>query len=474
MRFGFRIGFALALGFALMAGCSDESDGQVFPCTEQGIRDAIAEGGGAHTFACDGSKTVVTEATIDIDNDVTLDGAGNLTVDGGGDHLLFLVPEGVEAELRRLRIVNGGSELWGGIRNAGSLTLEECTVSGNSTEANGGGIRNSGTLSLIDSALTGNSAFRGGGISNYGGTVSLLNSTIADNTAQGIENDSNGSVTLTNSTVRGNSQGISNTGTMTLIGSTVSENNGWGIENRGTMTLTESIVSDNETGIVNRSTMTLTDSTVSSNSGGINPGGIYNNGDLMLVNSTVSSNSTEDNGGGISNEGILTLVNSTVSENAANGLGGGVYDIGVCRVLASTLSGNEAETGSQIAHMSLVELEVENSLIDGDCLTATTISNGHNVESPGDTCGFDTNKGDQVNVSPEDLNLGPLADNGGPTKTHKPGDGGFGEGSAAIDWIPAAQCLDADGEPLTTDQRGEPRPETGGTMCDVGAFEVQP
>jgi hypothetical protein len=27
---------------------------------------------------------------------------------------------------------------------------------------------------------------------------------------------------------------------------------------------------------------------------------------------------------------------------------------------------------------------------------------------------------------------------------------------------------------LTTDQRGEPRPETGGTMCDVGAFEVQP
>jgi hypothetical protein len=23
------------------------------------------------------------------------------------------------------------------------------------------------------------------------------------------------------------------------------------------------------------------------------------------------------------------------------------------------------------------------------------------------------------------------------------------------------------------DQRGEPRPETGGTMCDIGAFEVQ-
>ncbi len=41
--------------------------------------------------------------------------------------------------------------------------------------------------------------------------------------------------------------------------------------------------------------------------------------------------------------------------------------------------------------------------------------------------------------------------------------GGTGGGGAA--------CVDADSEPLTEDQRGEPRP--GGSMCDVGAFEVQ-
>ena len=67
------------------------------------------------------------------------------------------------------------------------------------------------------------------------------------------------------------------------------------------------------------------------------------------------------------------------------------------------------------------------------------------------------------------LNLGPLGDNGGPTMTHA-----LLPGSVAIDVIPETECLDADGEPLTTDQRGEPRPETGGTMCDVGSFEVQP
>jgi hypothetical protein len=61
-----------------------------------------------------------------------------------------------------------------------------------------------------------------------------------------------------------------------------------------------------------------------------------------------------------------------------------------------------------------------------------------------------------------ELNLGPLADNGGPTKTHA-----LGSGSHAIDVIPEAGCA------VDTDQRGRPRPETGGDECDVGSFERQ-
>jgi hypothetical protein len=116
----------------------------------------------------------------------------------------------------------------------------------------------------------------------------------------------------------------------------------------------------------------------------------------------------------------------------------------------------------------------QGTVVDADCVierNATTTSNGYNIESRGNTCGFNQPT-DQVDMTAEQLNLGPLEDNGGPTMTHA-----LGEGSVAIDVIPEEDCVDADGEPLTTDQRGEPRPDwtfKPSPRCDVGAFEVQP
>ena len=43
------------------------------------------------------------------------------------------------------------------------------------------------------------------------------------------------------------------------------------------------------------------------------------------------------------------------------------------------------------------------------------------------------------------------------------------DGSPDIDQIPVADCVDTDGNPVTTDQRGVPRPQ--GTVCDIGAHE---
>ena len=142
----------------------------------------------------------------------------------------------------------------------------------------------------------------------------------------------------------------------------------------------------------------------------------------------------------IFNEGSLALINSTV--------------------VADSIFVSALRTGPVRGDREYLTL-VEGTLIQGSCtLEQAVTSSGYNIESPGDTCGLDQGS-DLVGASFESLELGPLQDNGGPTQTHA-----LGEGSVAIDVIPADMCE------VDEDQRGEPRP--GGTMCDVGAFEMQP
>src|SRR5690625_785544 len=62
--------------------------------------------------------------------------------------------------------------------------------------------------------------------------------------------------------------------------------------------------------------------------------------------------------------------------------------------------------------------------------------------------------------------LGPLADNGGPTPTHLPGDSGAG-----VNVIPSGTS--GCGDDFDFDQRGDPRPEPGGSDCDLGSVELQ-
>jgi len=157
----------------------------------------------------------------------------------------------------------------------------------------------------------------------------------------------------------------------------------------------------------------------------------------------------------------MTLTNSTVSGNTTN-YGGAIENEGTMTLTNSTVSGNAADFGSAIQNVGTLTLT--NTLVDNDC-DGNTVSGGGNIESPGDTCGFDQ-PNDRVEVTAEQLNLGPLQDNGGPTMTHA-----LLPGSVAIDLIPAVDCVDADGEPLTADQRGVARPQ--GDSCDVGAFELE-
>ena len=108
------------------------------PAREQGIRAAIAEGGGPRFFACDRPTRV--QGFFFIDRDVILDGEGRLTIDSSP---ALIVQEGATAELIGFVLTGGSSMLYGAIENAGTLTIADSVVSG----CRGyGAIRSSGTL----------------------------------------------------------------------------------------------------------------------------------------------------------------------------------------------------------------------------------------------------------------------------------------------------------------------------------------
>src|SRR5262249_8516942 len=98
-------------------------------------------------------------------------GADQLTIrrDTGGDYGIFNVASGATVRMSGLTVSNGDTNNGGGIYNAGTLTVQDCTLSGNDVVYKGGGICNTGTLTVQNSALLGNSASDyGGGIYNAG------------------------------------------------------------------------------------------------------------------------------------------------------------------------------------------------------------------------------------------------------------------------------------------------------------------
>jgi predicted outer membrane repeat protein len=461
----------------------------VCPCSEGGIRAAISEGLGPYTFDCDAPTNIITASEIVIESDVTLDGEGNLTLDANGRHRVLSVLDGVTAELIGVTVANGNEteEHGGGIRNEGTLTLTNSTVSGSSAGrdggcrtddpallcSEGGGIWNAGTLTLMDSTVSENSAPFGGGLANRGGNLTVIDSTVLGNSADGCRG--------VGAVLCSGGGGIWNAGTLTMLDSTVSgstANWGAGIYNRGVPTLNNSTVSGNAAdfdggGLLNFETMTLIDCTVADNIAGQSGGGIANEAGMLEVRtSTLSGNTAASAGGGVYNPGgaAAQLGNTTLSGNTAETWGGAIYTGGDLLLASGTIAANDAPTASAIydpGSPSARLRSITNTLIEGGCADSPPFdSDGYNIESPGDTCGFSQETDRPAELQ---LNLGPLADNGGPTRTHA-----LLQNSVAIERIPEADCVDGAGEPLTIDQRGAPRPAGASSACDVGAFEVQP
>src|SRR5271154_5422445 len=134
---------------------------------------------------------IVSGETLTITGPTTSPG---IAISGGNAVQLMVVNAGATLKLQFLTMEDGsvtGVFVEGGaILNNGTLTVADCTFSGNQATAGsqgigvGGAIWSEGTLTVTDSTFSGNQATVGGGaIVNDSGTLTVTNSTLSGNSA---------------------------------------------------------------------------------------------------------------------------------------------------------------------------------------------------------------------------------------------------------------------------------------------------
>jgi len=224
-------------------------------------------------------------------------------------------------------------------------------------------------------------------------------------------------------------------------------------------------------------------------------GGVFVGSSANIADSTIAGNLAHQ-GGGIAVTGFgsgdptqFNLVNSTVSGNRASGVVGGVAlslsSSSSVRIEHSTIAFNTA-TATIIAQQSTAPLAPGLVFFSQDASMPATLegtliaNNTYDAPTPGDPAieydfsSYQATLDGSHNLVvasnsalPVDTiigtcaRLGPLLDNGGPTRTHA-----LLPGSVAID----AGASDDGG--LDHDQRGAPFPRMSGAATDIGAFEV--
>jgi hypothetical protein len=263
------------------------------------------------------------ELVVNKDLSITGPGASSLTVMRTATAVQFRVFHITSSSATVLILgltISGGSSFFdgGGIRNSGVLLLTDCTISENRAPGsllvggNGAGVLNDGgQMTITRCTISDNSASY---VTSSSGDLALCY-------GGGILNYSGGVVTITASTISNNSCSFSNDfiepGLRFLEGAIdedgpIGYGGGGGIANynNGSMTITNCTISGN--------------SVSGSGDGFVYGGGLYNQGDLQIASSTIFYNSAPNGsagtfgfGGGIYSFGDTSTDSSIIALNTS-------------------------------------------------------------------------------------------------------------------------------------------------------------
>lgn len=247
------------------------------------------------------SEDAAQTGDLDITGDLILTGTGraDTSIDANGLDRVFDLTGSPSVRISDVTITGGDSDFGGGIYvQGGALTLVDSRITNNTANGTGAGISSKTSLTIIHSRLDNNSSGESGG--------GLYNSTLSSLTMVGSRVDNN---------VGSHGGGISNFGRANIQASIISNNAAGGTLTGGG-------------GIYSQGTLTLTNSTISGNSAERYGGGLSVAGDdsATLYNVTITNNTADFDSNNEGDGGGVRLASEDVTLRARNSIIAGNFD----------------------------------------------------------------------------------------------------------------------------------------------------
>jgi predicted outer membrane repeat protein len=430
------------------------------------IANANASGGGVITFTCGPATIVLTAQLPTITQNILINGANEIRLSGANSYRLFSTQ--APLQLRNLIVSNGFANNGGAVfvEAGGHLLTDAVRFEINYAQLDGGAIyADRGQLNLVDTVFEGNHAESdGGAVYNFKTVTEMFDVDFLDNTAGeysgAISNDSgfvgwDGGVALRN---EGHDAGV-----LDNYDPDDEVTQGQVEIRRVRFERNESAFGEGAVFVNFVNTSFEVEDSIFQDNESAGGGIIANQGFFEVANSLFYDNNSTTGGVLYNQNGDAYFTNVTMSKSYADvgqtiWQSGGTVDLNRVTIVGDTVgngSNLHVEGGGTMVLSNTVVVRPPSGGNNCNANGGTIQSNGFNLSDDASCDGAFTANGDDGSVDPE---LGPLADNGGPTPTHLPL-----PGSPLVDGGNAVACP-------AIDQRGVERPQDA--ACDIGAVEV--